>query len=267
MFSLDPRVSSSNWTISSEAQSICEEAKKAALQKGGQKVWGASIKILIGPSIKIWYPEHPRPGRMYQVRLQEKPYCELDDDLVRHCSSISEHNARNPTIDLSDEIWRSVGRNLTICRQKSGNLLEEIAALLGSSYLPGYFRISTQRWTLNIWQSWQSNDQGLDNLWPNLSVKIFVFSTLQFVLLLLAGSRVCQAYGNDIESWSIFDLCICAYVYFFSCVFVFLLVAWQLGLWNASCVFYDRLVQRAVVQRISWSNLFICNFVFSNCSP
>ena len=47
------RVSSSNWTISSEAQSICEEAKKAALQKGGQKVWGASIKILIGPSIKI----------------------------------------------------------------------------------------------------------------------------------------------------------------------------------------------------------------------
>ena len=98
------RVSSSNWTISSEAQSICEEAKKAPLQKRGQKVWGRVLRSRLAPVLRSDMSTFGPDACISQVRWKEKPYCELDDDLVRHCSSISEHNGRNPTIDLLDEI-------------------------------------------------------------------------------------------------------------------------------------------------------------------
>ena len=212
------RLSSSNWTISSEAQSICEEAKKAVAKKRTKRS-GASIKILIGPSIKIWYPEHLRPGRMYQVRWEEKPYCELDDDVVRHCSSISEHNARNPAIALLDDIWRSVGRNLTICRQKSGNLPEEIAALLGSSYsCPAISGFPHNRGPWTLWHG-DGDDQSLNAF----HCKIHFNHTA--ICIFSAASMVCQTYGGIKWYWIMgyLDFPVFEYlcIYAFMCISLF----------------------------------------------
>ena len=96
--------------------------RRPVAKKRAKSLGAPSIKILIG---RVLRSDIRSSYRMYyQVRWLEKPY--LDDDLVRHCSVfINLWRAQ-----YQKTYNRSAGRNLTICRQKSGNLAEEIAALL-----------------------------------------------------------------------------------------------------------------------------------------
>ena len=96
-------------------------------------------------------------------------------------SAIPEHNARSQ--EKFHNRWAG-GPNLMICRQKSGNLpVVEIAALLTSSYLPEYFRISSRSETVGKDQSW------------NLAAKIFVLAVQTAIVFLWSVWQAKHKFG------------------------------------------------------------------------